>query len=206
MCVDYTSLNKACPKDLFSLQRIDQVVNLTAGCEPLSFLNAYSGYHQIHLTEVDQLATTFITPFGYFCYVKMLFGLKNAGTTYQRCMQFCFKGHNLEVYVDDIVVISQKSSSVISDLEETFNNLRWFNIKLNLEKCTFKVPRASSWDTSSLSTKSKQPLTRSRPLLTWVRSGTLRTFSDSLGASQPSAVSCPSWGNVGSTCISYSRV
>jgi hypothetical protein len=135
----------------------------------------------------------------------MLFGLKNAGTTYQRCMQFCFKGHNLEVYVDDIVVISQKSSSVISDLEETFNILRWFNIKLNLEKCTFRVPRASSWDTSSLSTKSKQPLTRSRPLLTWVRSGTLRTFSDSLGASQPSAVSCPGWGNVGSTCISYSR-
>ena len=86
MCVDYTGLNKACPKDPFPLPRIDQVVDLTAGCELLCFLDAYSGYHQIPLAEEDQLATTFITPFGCFCYVKMLFGLRNAGATYQRCM------------------------------------------------------------------------------------------------------------------------
>jgi hypothetical protein len=74
----------------------------------------------------------------------MPFGLKNAGATYQWCMQFCFRwqiGHNLEVYVDDIMVKSQKSDSLISDLEETFNNLRWFNIKLNPEKCTFEDPQ-----------------------------------------------------------------
>jgi hypothetical protein len=82
MCADYTSLNKACSKDPFPLPRIDQVIDLTAGCELLSFLDMYSGYHQIPLTEADQSATTFITPFGCFCYVKMLFGLKNAGATY----------------------------------------------------------------------------------------------------------------------------
>jgi hypothetical protein len=84
MCVDYTSLNKACPKDPFPLPRINQVVDLTIGCELLSFLDAYSGYHQIHLAKEDQPATTFITPFGCFCYIKMSFGLKNAGATYQR--------------------------------------------------------------------------------------------------------------------------
>jgi hypothetical protein len=64
ICVDYTSLNKACPKVPFSLPRIDQIVDSTAGCELLCFLDAYSGYHQIKMKESDQLATSFITPFG----------------------------------------------------------------------------------------------------------------------------------------------
>jgi hypothetical protein len=64
MCVDYTGLNKACPKDLFPLPHIDQVVDSTAGCETLYFLDAYSGYHQIAMCVSDQLATSFITPFG----------------------------------------------------------------------------------------------------------------------------------------------
>ena len=76
MCVDYTSLNKACPKVPFPLLRIDQIVDSTAGCETLSFLDAYSGYHQIKMKESDQLATSFITPFGMYCYVTMPFGLR----------------------------------------------------------------------------------------------------------------------------------
>jgi hypothetical protein len=75
MCVDYTSLNKACPKDLFPIPCIDQVVDLMARCELLSFLDTCSGYHHIPLVEADQAATTFITPFSCFCYVKMPFGL-----------------------------------------------------------------------------------------------------------------------------------
>ena len=82
MCVDYTSLNKACPKDLFPFPCIDQVVDSTSGCETLCFLDAYSGYHQIVMKESNQLVTSFITPFGSFCYVTMSFGLKNAGATY----------------------------------------------------------------------------------------------------------------------------
>jgi hypothetical protein len=108
------------------LPRIDQVVDLTVRCELLSFLDAYSGYHQISLTKVDQLATTFVTPYDYFFYVKMSFRLKNMGATYQWCMQLCFRGqigHKLEVYVNDIMVKSRKSGSLITDLEETFNNL-----------------------------------------------------------------------------------
>jgi hypothetical protein len=86
MCVDYTSLNKACPKVPFPLPRIDQIVDSTAGCELLCFFDAYSGYQQIKMKESDQLATSFITPFGMYCYVTMPFGLRNAGATYQRCM------------------------------------------------------------------------------------------------------------------------
>jgi len=80
MCVDYTSLNKACPKDPFYLPRIDQIIDSTSGCEILSFLDAYSGYHQIAMKESDQLATSFITPFGSYCYVSMSFGLKKCGS------------------------------------------------------------------------------------------------------------------------------
>jgi hypothetical protein len=90
MCVDYTGLNKACPKHLFPLLHIDQIVDSTSGCEALSFLDAYSGYHQIAMKESDQLVTSFVTPFETFCYVTMPFGLKNVGATYQRCMLTIF--------------------------------------------------------------------------------------------------------------------
>ncbi|KAK1608130.1 hypothetical protein QYE76_031803 [Lolium multiflorum] len=89
MCIDYTGLNKHCPKDHFPLPRIDQIVDSTAGCDRLSFLDAYSGYNQIKLKKEDQELTAFITPHGVFCYNVMTFGLKNAGATYQRCMQAC---------------------------------------------------------------------------------------------------------------------
>ena len=82
MCVDYTGLNNACPKDPFPLPRIDQIVDSTSGCETLCFLDAYSGYHQIVMKESNHLATSFITPFGLFCYISMSFGLKNTGATY----------------------------------------------------------------------------------------------------------------------------
>ena len=60
MCVGYTSLNKAYPKVPFRLPRIDQIVDSTMGCETLSFLDAYSSYHQIKMKESDQLATSFL--------------------------------------------------------------------------------------------------------------------------------------------------
>jgi hypothetical protein len=81
MCVDYTDLNKHCPKDPFALPRIDQVIDSTAGCDLLCFLDCYSRYHQISIKEEDQEKTAFITPFGAYCYTTMSFGLKNAGAT-----------------------------------------------------------------------------------------------------------------------------
>jgi hypothetical protein len=68
MCVDYTDLNKHCPKDPFGLPRIDQVINSTAGCDLLCFLDCYSGYHQIAINEEDQEKTALLTLFGAYCY------------------------------------------------------------------------------------------------------------------------------------------
>nr|AAV43881.1 putative polyprotein [Oryza sativa Japonica Group] len=143
MCVDYTDLNKSCPKDPFGLPCIDQVVDSTAGCELLSFLDCYSRYHQTRLKESDCLKTSFITPFGAYYYITMPFGLKNAGETYQRMIQRCFStqiGRNVEAYVDDVVVKTKQKDDLITDLEETFASIRAFKMKLNPEKCIFGVP------------------------------------------------------------------
>jgi hypothetical protein len=143
MCINYTSLNKACPKDPFAPPRIDQVIDSTAGCDLMSFLDAYLGYHQIPLFQPDQIKMSFITPYGAYCYVTMPFGLKNAGATYQRTMQRCLQGQigrNVHAYVDDVVVKTKQSSTLLDDLKVTFANLRRYRMKLNLEKCTFGVP------------------------------------------------------------------
>ena len=110
MCIDFTTLNKHCPKDNFPLPRIDQIIDSTAGCQRLSFLDAYSGYQQIRMKKEDEEHTAFITPYGVYCYTRMPFGLKNAGATYQRCMQACLAkqiGKNIQVYVDDIVIMTR---------------------------------------------------------------------------------------------------
>jgi hypothetical protein len=96
------------------------------------------------MKESDQLATSFITPFGMFCYVMMPFGLRNTGATYQRCMQHVFGDHvgrTVEAYVDDIVVKTRKADNLVSNLCVAFDCLRANGVKLNPEKCVFGVPR-----------------------------------------------------------------
>jgi hypothetical protein len=142
VCVDYTSLNKHCPKDPFPLPRIDQIIDSTAGWARLSFLDAYSGYNQIKLKKEDEEKIAFITPYGVFCYQVMPFGLKNAGATYQRMMQNFLGsqiGCNIQVYIDDVVITTRKEESLISDLAETFDNLNRYKLKLNPTKCSFSV-------------------------------------------------------------------
>jgi hypothetical protein len=126
MCVDCTDLNKHCPKDPFRLPQIDQVIYSMAGYDLLCFLDCYSEYHQIAIKEEDQEKTTFITPFGAYCYTTMSFGLKNADATYQRAIQACFKrqlNKNVKAYVDDVVVNTRNSDTLIANLEETFASL-----------------------------------------------------------------------------------
>ena len=90
MCVDFTDLNKACPKDSFPLPRIDQLVDSTAEHKLLTFMDAFSGYNQIKMAKEDQDKTAFITSQGLFCYKVMPFGLKNAGATYQSLVNKMF--------------------------------------------------------------------------------------------------------------------
>jgi hypothetical protein len=143
MCIDYTDLNKQCPKEPFGLLRIDQVIDSTVGCNLLYFLDCYSRYHQIAIKEEDYEKTAFITPFGAYCYTTMSFGLKNASTTYQRAIQKCFKkqlNKNVEAYVDYMVVKTRNSDTLIADLEETFASLWEYQWKLNPNKGVFSVP------------------------------------------------------------------
>ncbi|XP_072052062.1 uncharacterized protein [Arachis hypogaea] len=142
MCVDFTDLNKACPKDAFPLPCIDTLVDNSCGYDTLSFMDAYSGYNQILMHPSDQEKTAFITEYGNYCYNVMPFGLKNAGATYQRLMNRIFEkqiGRNIEVYVDDMVAKTKVGQSHTEDLEEIFAQIRRYNLRLNPEKCAFSV-------------------------------------------------------------------
>lgn len=142
MCVHFTDLNKACPKDCFPLPRIDQLVDSTAGHEVLSFMDAFSSYNQIRMAEFDQEKMSFTTDRGLYCYTVMPFGLKNAGATYQRLVNKMFQaqiGRSMEVYVDDMLIKSWTSSNHVADLAEAFDTFRKYHMKLNPQKCVFGV-------------------------------------------------------------------
>ncbi|GKV51996.1 hypothetical protein SLEP1_g58606 [Rubroshorea leprosula] len=110
MCIDFTNLNEACPKDPHPLPNVEKLVERAAGHERMSFLDASSGYHQVQLLLDDYEKMAFYAGDAIYCYVMMPFGLKNADATYQKLVQIIFKlqiGKNIEVYVDDMIVTSQ---------------------------------------------------------------------------------------------------
>ncbi|GKU96676.1 hypothetical protein SLEP1_g9888 [Rubroshorea leprosula] len=123
MCIDYTNLNQACPKDCYPMPSIDKLVEAALGTERLSLLDAYSGYHQVPMAPEDEEKTSFYAGDEIYCYVTMPFGI----------------GRNLEVYVDDSVVKSLKAKDHLVDLDETFNNLKKNRMRLNPAKCIFGV-------------------------------------------------------------------
>jgi hypothetical protein len=144
MCTDFTDLKKCCPKDDFPLTRLDKVVDSVAGCEVMTLLDYFLGYHEIWLLEEDQEKTSFITPFSTYCYLRMPEGLRNVGPTFYRMMKVIVKEQmerNVLAYVDDIVVKSRKKETQLQDLAETFVNKQKAQLKLNPEKCVFGISR-----------------------------------------------------------------
>jgi hypothetical protein len=142
MCIDFTSHNKACPKDNFLLPRIDKIVDSAARCEVMSLLDCFSGYHQIYMKEEDKASTSFITPFGTYCFIRMPEGLKNVGSTFSRLTKRVLEsqvGRNIFTYVDDIVVTSKNKEDHLANLAETFANMRDARLRLNPKKCVFGV-------------------------------------------------------------------
>lgn len=137
MCVDFTHLNKACPKDSVPLPRIDVIVYTTVGHRVLSFMDAYSGHNQIFLNKSDEVKTAFIIEKDLYCYRVMLFGLKNAGETYQRLVNQMYKqqiGKTIEVSVDKLMVKSKELAQHMADLRESFAVLHKYKMKLNPAK------------------------------------------------------------------------
>ena len=142
MCVDYRDLNDACPKDSFLLPRIDQIVDSSARHGMLSFLDAFSGYHQIPMYPLDAGKTSFITPYGLFYYNVMPFGLKNVGAIYQRLVTKMFRpllGKTMEVYIDDMLIKSKERPDHANHLQQAFDLLRTYDMKFNPAKCAFGV-------------------------------------------------------------------
>jgi hypothetical protein len=144
MCIDFTDLNKACPKDEFPLPRIDSLVDATTTLELMSLLDCYSGYHQIWMKKDDEPKTSFITPSGTYCYLWMPKGLKNAGGSFSGMtakVLYSQIGRNVLTYVDDIKVKSTKQENHVANFQETFSNFRQVGLKLNPKKCIFRVKK-----------------------------------------------------------------
>ena len=142
ICIDYTDLNKACPKDSFPLSKIDQLVDATTVHQLLSFIDAFSRYNQIQMASKDEEKIAFVTNKGLYCYKVIPFGLKNAGATFQRLVNKVFEkqlGRNMETYVDDMIVKSLQKEDHLEDLKESFEALRRHRMKLNPSKCVFDV-------------------------------------------------------------------
>ena len=142
VCVDFTDLNKAYPKDSFPLPKIDLIVDATSKHDLFSFMDAFSGYHQIKMHPPDIEKMSFITKRRLYCYKVIAVGLKNAGATYQRLVKRMFKEiieKTMEVYIDDKMVKSLKASDHITHLEEMFGVLRKHRMMLNPFKCIFGV-------------------------------------------------------------------
>jgi hypothetical protein len=119
MCIDFIDLNKACPKDEFPLLRIDSLVDAAATSELMSSLDRYSGYHQIWMKEEDEPKTSFITPSGTYCYLRMPEELKNGGGTFSRMTSKVLNsqmGRTVLTYVNDILVKSTKQENYIANL------------------------------------------------------------------------------------------
>ena len=142
LCIDFTDVNRACPKDSLPLPRINLIVDATAGHELLNFMDAFSGYNQISMDPDDQEKTSFVTGQGTYCYRVMPFGLKNIGATYQRLVNRMFQkqiGESMEVYINDMLVKSTTAKLHIPRMFEAFQILREYNMKLNPAKCAFGV-------------------------------------------------------------------
>nr|QBA09453.1 ty3-gypsy sub-class retrotransposonable element polyprotein [Oryza sativa Japonica Group] len=144
VCIDFRDLNKATPKDEHPMPVADQLVDAASGHKILSFMDGNAGYNQIFMAEEDIHKTAFRCPgaIGLFEWVVTTFGLKSAGATYQRAMNYIYHdliGWLVEVYIDDVVVKSREIEDHIADLRKVFERTRKYGLKMNPTKCAFGV-------------------------------------------------------------------
>ena len=137
-CVDYRSLNYSCLKDAYPIPRIDDCLDCLGGAHLFSTLDLQSGYWQIEVREEDKHKTAFTTRHGLFEYNFMPFGLCNAPSTFERCMEIVMRGlqwKSLLVYLDDIIIFSSTVSEHFQRLDEVFCRLKQAGLKLKPSKC-----------------------------------------------------------------------
>jgi hypothetical protein len=140
MCIDYRKLNAVTKKEVYAIPRIDDVLDSLSNKVYFSTLDLASGYFQIPMAESAKEKTAFVTWDGQFQYNVMSFGLVNAPSTFQRCMNTVLAGllwKSVQVYIDDIIISSLTFEDHISDLVEVFDRLRLANLSIKGSKCQF---------------------------------------------------------------------
>ena len=144
VCIDFRNLNKATPMDGYPMPIADLLIDAAAGHQIISFMDGNAGYNQIFMAEEDIPKTAFRCPghVGLFEWIVMTFGLKNAGATYQRAMNFIFHeyiGTLVEIYIDDVVIKSGDVTKHLTDLRKILECTRRHGLKMNPSKCAFGV-------------------------------------------------------------------
>jgi hypothetical protein len=142
ICIDFRNLNIVCTKDHYPLPKMETLLQRVTGLGMISMLDEFSGYNQIRLKAEDRHKTTFTTPWGTFEYLRMLFGLSNVGATFQRAMDYAFRGLNgklIEIYQDDLRVFSKDGKTHLNHLRQVLDRCREFGISLNPAKSVFGV-------------------------------------------------------------------
>ena len=144
VCIDFRDLNKATSMDGYPMPIANMLVDAATGHKVISFMDGNAGYNQIFMAEEDIHKTAFRCPghLGLFEWVVMTFGLKNAGATYQRAMNYIFHeliGKIVEIYIDDVVVKSKGHLEHLADLRRALECTRRHGLKMNLNKCAFGV-------------------------------------------------------------------
>jgi len=140
LCVDLRNLNQVSLKDHYPLCMMDHILQRVVGCSRISLLDGFSGFNQILVHPDDQDKTTFSTPWGTFKYMKIHFGLKNAGATFQRDMDITFAKeiHDFLVfYLDDLTPFSKSDQENLKHLRQVFLTCRKYGISLNPKKSLF---------------------------------------------------------------------
>jgi hypothetical protein len=142
LCVDFRNLNQLSLKDNYLLPNMEHLLQRGTGAGMMSMLDGFSGYNQVFLKREDQLKTAFTTPWGTFMYLRMSFGLMNAGATFQRAMDFAFRDliqKAIEIYQDDLTVVSKDRKDHLSHLRIVFKRCKKYGISLNPKKYVFGI-------------------------------------------------------------------
>jgi hypothetical protein len=144
LCVDFRNLNQLSLKDNYPLPNMEHLLQRVTGARMMSMLDGFSGYNQVLVRKEDRLKTAFTTPWGTFMYLRMPFGLMNVGSTFQRAMDFSFRdliGKIIEIYQDDLTVVSKERNAHVSCLRKIFEHCRKYGISLNPKKSIFGIDK-----------------------------------------------------------------
>ena len=144
ICLDPRHLNKAIQREHFQLPTLEDITTRLTGAQMFSKLDANHGYWQIPLTPDSQLLTTFNSPFGRYCFLRMPFGIKSAQEIFQKRMsQLLGDLPGVETDIDDILVWGKSKEEHDQRLKVVLRRCEEINLTLNKDKCKFGIPEVT---------------------------------------------------------------